>query len=241
MFGQNYGDRVRVLTMGGPWSRELCGGTHVQHTAQVGTLALLSESSIGSGVRRVEFASGMEAFHHLTSQRTLVAQLSELLKTPGAGLPERVEGMVTRIKDLERQLATVQAAQATAGAGALVEAATEVFGVLYVGHDAGELPADALRDLGLAVRDRLPADRPGVVAVTGSTAGKIQLVVLTTPMAREWGLKAGALVRVGAPLIGGGGGGKDDVAQGGGTDPSGAAAALGAVQELIGATVTGGR
>jgi alanyl-tRNA synthetase len=240
LFGENYGERVRVLTMGGPWSRELCGGTHVQTTAQVGTLALLSESSIGSGVRRVEFASGFEGFRHLARERTLVASLSELLKAPGPDLPGRVEGLVTRVRDLEKELDRLRSAAATAGAGDLAGAATDVFGVSFVAHTAAEgTPADALRELAFSVRDRLPSQRPGVVALTGASGGKVQLVVVTNPMAREWGLKAGELVRIGAPLIGGGGGGKDDVAQGGGTRPEGQAEALATVEQHVGKRITG--
>ena len=133
LFGETYSEDVRVVEIGGPWSRELCGGTHVRGSAQIGTLALTGESSVGSGSRRVEAAVGLEGFRYLARERDLVRQLGELLKTPSDGLVERIGGMLARQRETDRELAELRAQQSGAAAGTLAAGATDVGGV--VGRD----------------------------------------------------------------------------------------------------------
>ena len=111
LFGETYGEQVRVVEIGGPWSRELCGGTHVRGSAQIGTLALTGESSVGSGSRRVEAVVGLEGFRYLARERDLVRQLADLLKTPQDGLVERVSGMLARLRDVDKELAELRGQQ----------------------------------------------------------------------------------------------------------------------------------
>ncbi|GAB3675144.1 alanine--tRNA ligase [Angustibacter aerolatus] len=238
LFGETYDEDVRVVEIGGPWSRELCGGTHVAHSSQIGALTLTGESSVGSGVRRVEALVGIEALRYLGRERALVAGLADLLKVPGAEVPERVAQLVARVRDAERQLQQLQQAQVLQAAGGLASSARDVYGVQVVTHDGGDLTADALRSLVLDVRGRMPADRPAVVAGTATAKGRPVVVVATNEEARRWGVKAGALVREAASVLGGGGGGKDDVAQGGGTDPARTGEALARIEHVVGERVT---
>jgi alanyl-tRNA synthetase len=237
LFGETYGEQVRVVEIGGPWSRELCGGTHVRGSAQIGTLALTGESSVGSGARRVEAVVGLEGFRYLARERDLVRQLGDLLKTPTDGLVERVGGMLARLRDVDKELAELRAQQTLAAAGTLAQQATDVAGVAVVTGAPDGLAGGDLRTLALDVRGRLGADRPAVVLLASEAAGKVALVAALNPGAVERGLSAGELIKTVAPHVGGRGGGKPDVAQGGGTDPAGIPAALKAGEEAVAAAV----
>ncbi|GAA1778538.1 MAG: alanine--tRNA ligase [Actinobacteria bacterium] len=235
LFGEKYGDAVRVISVG-DWARELCGGTHAERTAQLGLVTLLGESSIGSGVRRVEALVGTDAYSFLARERAIVGQLTELMKGRPEELPERVHGLMGKLKDAERELDKLRKEQLAAAGANLTASARDVGGVTFLGHDAGaEASADDVRTLALDLRGRLGNDRPAVVAVTGSGGGRPVIVIATNDAARAAGSKAGALVRVAAGVLGGGGGGKDDIAQGGGQDASKTGAALAAVEAALGA------
>jgi alanyl-tRNA synthetase len=240
LFGETYDEEVRVVEIGGPWSRELCGGTHVKHSSQVGALTMTSESSVGAGVRRLEAFVGLEALRYLGKERALVRLLSESLKARPEELPAKVADLSERLRAAEKELEKVRAGQVLAAAAGLAAGPKDVFGVAYVGHRAPDgVNGGDLRKLALDVRGRMPADRPAAVTVVSVNDGKPAVVVALNDTAREWGLKAGDLVRVAAEHLGGRGGGKDDVAQGGGTNPAGVDQALAAVEHAIGQLVTG--
>jgi alanyl-tRNA synthetase len=238
LFGETYGEKVRVIEIGGPWSRELCGGTHVRSSSQIGTVVVTSESSVGSGSRRVEAITGIEGFRYLARERDLVAQLTELLKGRPDELPARVADLVERLRSAEKEIERVRVLSLLARSGELAGAARDVYGVQLVGHFADGAGGADVRRLALEIRGRMGEDRPAVVVVVGSTDGKPSVVVAVNDKAREWRLSAGELVKVAAATLGGSGGGKDDVAQGGGTDPSEAPAALRAVEQAVGERVT---
>ncbi|MFI6286430.1 alanine--tRNA ligase [Streptomyces sp. NPDC051018] len=235
-FGEKYGERVRVVTIG-DFSKELCGGTHVHNTAQLGLVKLLGESSIGSGVRRIEALVGVDAYHFLAREHTVVAQLQELLKGRPEELPEKISGMLAKLKDAEKEIERFRAEKVLAAAAGLAEGARDVRGVALV---TGQVPdgttADDLRKLVLDVRGRIPGDRPAVVALFTVANGRPLTVIATNEAARERGLKAGDLVRTAAKTLGGGGGGKPDVAQGGGQNPDAVADAVSAVERLVAET-----
>ncbi len=233
LFGEKYGDAVRVVSVG-DWARELCGGTHAERTTQLGLVTLLGESSIGSGVRRVEALVGNDAFSFLARERAIVGQLTELMKGRPEELPERVGGLLTRLKEAERDLERLRTEQLQAAAGSLTDRARDVGGVTLLAHDAGEADAGDVRTMVLDLRGRLGNDRPCVVAVTGIAKGRPVVVVATNEAARGRGITAGELVRVAAGALGGGGGGKDDIAQGGGQDPAKVGEALSAVEWRVG-------
>ncbi|MEN2744600.1 alanine--tRNA ligase [Sinomonas halotolerans] len=237
LFGENYGNRVRVVEINGPWSMELCGGTHVDTTALIGSLTLLGEQSVGSGNRRVEAFVGLDAFRHQAAERALVSELTEIFKVPSGQLVERIGSTLEKLKSAERELERLRKEKLAASAAALIGSARKVSGIALITHDAGELgSADELRALALDLRARLGAgagDPAAVVAVAGVAKGRPAVLVATNEAARTAGAKAGALVRTAAGILGGGGGGKDDVAQGGGTDPSRIVEALGAIADAI--------
>ncbi|URM92050.1 alanine--tRNA ligase [Streptomyces sp. MRC013] len=235
-FGEKYGERVRVVTIG-DFSKELCGGTHVGNTAQLGLVKLLGESSIGSGVRRIEALVGVDAYNFLAREHTVVAQLQELVKGRPEELPEKISGMLAKLKDAEKEIERFRAEKVLQAAAGLAESARDVRGVALV---TGRVPdgtgADDLRRLVLDVRGRIPGDRPAVVALFATAGGRPLTVIATNEAARERGLKAGDLVRTAAKTLGGGGGGKPDVAQGGGQDPQAVGAAVEAVERLVAET-----
>ena len=233
LFGEKYGDVVRVVEIGGDFSRELCGGTHVGTSAEIGSLSLLTESSVGSGNRRVEALVGLNSFNHLAAERTLVNQLTGLMKVQSsADLPEKINQTLAKLKAAEKELAQLRREKLQAEAGKLLENAQTIGAVRVLAHDAGELDANGVRELALDLRSRFGSEA-AVVAVAGVSNGRPVILVATTEGARVAGVKAGALVRVAAGVLGGGGGGKDDVAQGGGQDASKIGAALDAVRDAI--------
>ncbi len=240
LFGETYGEQVRVVEIGGPWSRELCGGTHVDHSSQIGIVALTGESSVGSGSRRVEALVGLEAFHHLARERALVSTLTEALKARPEELPERVAGLMARLRDAEKELAGLRRGRLLASVGTLAEGAQQVGLVRLVTNDVGDVPGvDDLRALVLEVRARL-GEVAGVVAVGGVSKERPVVLVATNAAARDAGLRAGSLAKAAATVLGGGGGGKDDIAQGGGNDVTQLGAALDAVRTAVAAAADAG-
>ncbi|WP_327188666.1 alanine--tRNA ligase [Streptomyces xinghaiensis] len=232
-FGEKYGDRVRVVTIG-DFSKELCGGTHVHNTAQLGLVKLLGESSIGSGVRRVEALVGVDAYQFLAREHTVVSQLTQLVKGRPEELPEKISGMLAKLKDAEKEIERFRAEKVLQAAAGLAAGAKDVRGVALA---AGRVPdgtgADDLRKLVLDVRGRIQGGRPAVVALFTVVKDRPLTVIATNEAARERGIKAGELVRTAAKTLGGGGGGKDDVAQGGGQNPAAIDEAVTAVERLV--------
>jgi alanyl-tRNA synthetase len=235
LFGEKYGDQVRVVSVG-DWARELCGGTHAGSSGKLGVIKLLGESSIGSGVRRVEALVGTDAYQFLAREHVLVAQLSEALKARPEELPARVNDILEKLRAAEKELEKVRVAGLLARAGELAAGAEQVGGVAVVATSAPGAAGGDVRTLALDVRGRLPAAQPGVVVVIGDVDGKVSVVAAVNDAARARGLSANELVRAVGPLVGGKGGGKDDVAQGGGTDSSRIDEALALVRSQVGAT-----
>ncbi|HEY0357595.1 MAG TPA: alanine--tRNA ligase [Mycobacteriales bacterium] len=235
LFGEKYGDEVRVVEVG-DYARELCGGTHAARSGQLGVVKLLSEASIGAGVRRVEALVGMDAFRFLAREHLLVSRLAETVKARPEELPDRIAGVLTQLRDAEKELQKLRAAAVLADAGGLAGRAKDVAGVAYVGTEAPEgTAAGDVRSLAQEVRGRLDQDRPGVVAVSAQANGKASLVVALNGAARRQGLSAAELVR---GALSGKGGGSDDLAQGGGLPAEEAPRLLSAVEELVARRVT---
>ncbi|HTW18585.1 MAG TPA: alanine--tRNA ligase [Mycobacteriales bacterium] len=219
LFGEKYGDAVRVVEVG-DYARELCGGTHAMRSAQLGMVKLLGESSIGAGKRRIEGLVGADAYGHLAREHLLVSQLSGVLAASPDELVDRVQAILARVRELEREFERMRGAAVLAGAAELAAAASDENGIAVVAHRASDgADADDLRKLAVDVRGRLDPGRPAVV-VTGAITNERPLVVVAVNDAgRERGLRAGQLVRDASVALGGGGGGRDDLAQGGGTNP----------------------
>jgi alanyl-tRNA synthetase len=231
LFGEKYGDRVRVVSVG-DWARELCGGTHVHRSGQLGVVKLLSEASIGAGVRRVEALVGADAYRFLAREHILLNSLTTIIKGARVEeLPARINDLVSKMRDIEKELSTLRTAAALESAGSLLSQAKVISGTTVVmGSLADGIAADNLRQIALDLRAR---NSNSVVALTSVVEDKVVLVVAASDAARDGGVKAGALVKLGSSILGGGGGGKDDFAQGGGSDRSKISAALDAIELAI--------
>jgi alanyl-tRNA synthetase len=231
LFGEKYGDQVRVVSVG-DWARELCGGTHVSRSGQLGVVKLLSESSIGAGVRRVEALVGVDAYKFLAREHLLLNSLTDLIKGARAEeLPERISDLLTKMKEIEKELAAVRSAAAMSDLSSLAAQAKLVNGTsLILAKIADGIVVDDLRKIALDLRNR---NADSVVVLVSITDAKPVLVCAVSDAARSKGIKAGALVKIGSTVLGGGGGGKDDFAQGGGTSTSEIANALAAIEKAL--------
>ncbi len=237
LFGEKYGDEVRVVSVG-DWASELCGGTHAQRSGQLGVVKLMGEASIGAGVRRVEALVGTDAYRFLAREHAIVGQLSHVMKARSEELPERIEAILLRLKDAEREIAAARQQSVLGAAGTLLQKTRDLHGVTYLGHEAEDgVGADDVRSLVTHLRGRLGDERPTVVAVTAPNNGRPVVVIATNEPARNTGVRAGDLVKVAAAELGGGGGGKPDLAQGGGSDPTKCGAALERIAVAIGERV----
>ncbi len=235
LFGEKYGKEVRVVSIGEGWSRELCIGTHVGTTGQIGRVTVLGESSIGSGVRRLDALVGNEAYQFQAREHALVSQLSTLLNGRPEELPEKIDGLLSRIKEQDRQVAALRTQLLSGQVRSLVNNAQHLGEFLVVAANVGDVgTADALRGMATDIRAQLGEAEATVVVLIGLINEKPLLIVATNEKARSAGMRAGTLVRIGAKILGGGGGGKDDIAQGGGTDVSAAAEALASIESEIG-------
>jgi alanyl-tRNA synthetase len=236
MFGEKYGDRVRIVEIG-DYSRELCGGTHVPRSSVIGMVKLLGEASIGSGVRRVEALVGLDAFQYLAREHVLVQSLANEFKAQPDELPERISGVLDKLKAAERDLAKLRARQVLASAGTLAAEAEQLADVQLV---AAAAPAGVsgtdLRSLALDVRGRLRGGDPAVVLLASpADGGGAAFVATVNDTGQAAGLSAGDLVRAFAPVLGARGGGKADVAQGAGGDAGKLDDAFAAVRAAVAA------
>ncbi|MGB6148075.1 MAG: alanine--tRNA ligase, partial [Mycolicibacter algericus] len=230
MFGEKYPDRVRVVEIGGPFSLELCGGTHVHNSAQIGPVTLLGESSVGSGVRRVEAYVGLDSFRHLAKERALMAGLASSLKVPSEEVPARVANLVERLRAAEKELERARLAGARAAALNAASGAERVGNVRLVAQRmSGGIGGGDLRSMAGDIRGKL-GEEPAVVVLIADPApdspGSVPYVVATNSAAQELGLRADDLVKDLAAAVAGRGGGKADLAQGSGKDSAGIDAAL---------------
>jgi alanyl-tRNA synthetase len=229
LFGEKYGAEVRMVDIGGPWSRELCGGTHVASSAQIGLVNLVGESSVGSTNRRVEALVGLEGFRDLAVERTIVSQLSSALKAPRADLPARVQNLMEDLRSAQKKLAEYESANLQQRVPAIARNASTVGATTVVAETVDGLQSgDDLRSLATGVRGQL-GDGAAVVVLGAVVGGKPIVIVATNDAARAAGVQAGPLAKEAAGVLGGGGGGKPDLAQGGGTDAAALPAALRAV------------
>ncbi|GAA5027381.1 alanine--tRNA ligase [Microbacterium fluvii] len=235
LFGEKYGDTVRVVDIGGPWSRELCAGTHVASSAEVGLINLVGESSVGASNRRVEALVGLDAFRELAAERAIVSQLTASLKTPRDQLPTRIAELAASLKAAEKKIAQFEAKALGDRLPALVAGASAEGPYRVVAESLGTASsADDVRTLALQVRDRLGSEA-AVVALVAAIDGRPVVIVTTNEAARAAGAKAGVLAKAAAAALGGGGGGRDDIAQGGGADAAALPAALASVKDALGA------
>lgn len=215
LFGEKYGDVVRMVDIGGPWSRELCAGTHVSSSAQIGAINLVSESSVSAGARRLEALVGVAAVSDFSVEREIVGRLSALLKTPREDLPGRVTDLVDQVKTLEKTIVKLRQQAQGDVVPALVARAGDISGrpTLVSRVDDG-ISADDVRQIAQKVASVL-GDR-SVVVLASVTDGRATVIAVAGSEAVSSGVDSGALVKIASQALGGGGGGKPGLAQGGG-------------------------
>jgi len=235
LFGENYPEEVRVVEIGGPFSLELCGGTHVRSSAQIGPVTILGESSVGSGVRRVEAYVGLDSFRHLAKERALMAGLASTLKVPSEEVPARVANLVERLRAADKELDRMRLANARAAAANAAAGAEQIGKVRVVAQRmAGGMSAAELRTLVGDVRGKLGTDPAVVALIAEGENDSVPFVVAVNPAAQDLGLRANDLVKPLSAAVNGRGGGKADLAQGSGKGAAGIDAALTALRAEIG-------
>ena len=216
LFGEKYGDQVRVVSVG-DWAKELCGGTHVSRSGQLGLVKLLSESSIGAGVRRVEALVGHDAYKFLAREHVLLNSLTEIIKGVRAEeLPQRISELVEKMKSMEKEMSVVNSAKAMAAAGELVKKNKSIGSASLIIEQLGnQISGEDMRAIALDLKSKV---KTAIVVLATVNDAKPLLVAAVSADAIKLGIKAGELIKVGSAILGGGGGGKDDFAQGGGLD-----------------------
>ena len=233
LFGESYGDKVRVVEIGGPFSIELCGGTHVAHSSQIGPVAVLGESSVGSGARRIEAYSGMDSFRFLSKEAALASGLAAELKAPTDQLPDRIAQLTERLRAAEKEIENLHRQQLLASTANLANEAQTVGAHRVV---AKQLPngitTGDLRTIANDLRGKLQAE-DAVIVLMSVVDGKVSLAAAATQQAVASGVKAGDLVKLVGQYIDGKGGGKPDLAQGTGSRAGGIDDALRAVRESL--------
>ncbi|QSQ23830.1 alanine--tRNA ligase [Pyxidicoccus parkwayensis] len=229
MFGEKYGETVRVVTVH-PESTELCGGTHVRRSGDIGLFKIASESSVASGIRRIVALTGVGALQYVREQEHELRRAAELLKTTPKELSKRVEATQKRVKELERKVEEVSVKAQTAGSKDLLDQARDVNGMKVLATRVDSADDNVLRGMADQLRDRI---RSGVVAIGGEKDGRAIILVAATKDVVAKGINAGALVREMAKEVGGKGGGKADMAQAGGPDAAKLPAALDKLYELV--------
>lgn len=235
LFGENYGSQVRVVEIGGPFSMELCGGIHVSHSSQIGPVAVLGESSVGSGIRRIEAYTGVDSFRFLSDQHQLSNSLSTRLRVPAEEVPDRVDSLSSRLHDAEKRITQFRTAELAARVGEYVSRAGTVNGVrVLAARVADGVPAADLRTLATEAKGRFGSESAVVFFISADPeSGKVPFIAAATDAAVDAGLAAGQIVRTVAPVVGGRGGGKPAMAQGSGSDATGVDAAVAAVRSYV--------
>jgi alanyl-tRNA synthetase len=229
LFGEKYGDRVRVVEIRGV-SAELCGGTHVRRTSEIGQFRIVAESSVGAGIRRIEAVTGPAAYRLAVEQEATLRAAADRLRTSPDRLVERAGQLAEEVRDLERELREARAGGAEDAVGALVAGAEPVDGARVVSREVAVGSVDELRALGDSLRDRLGT---GAAVLAARMPERTSLFAVVTDDLVGKGVRADVLVREVATRTGGSGGGRPHMAQGGVGDPDQVAEALRVVPELV--------
>lgn len=222
LFGEKYGDNVRVVRMG-DFSTELCGGTHVSNTSEIVVLKIVSESGVASGVRRIEALTNQAVFDYYAELEKTIDEAAELLKTNAAGVVERIQHLNKEVKELSSENESLKSQLAKNSMGDVSDSVEEVKGVKFLAVHVDNVDMNGLRDLGDQLKDKIGE---GVVVLASACDGKVNLIAMVTPEAEKMGAHAGNLIKAIAKTVGGGGGGRPNMAQAGGKNPAGIEDAL---------------
>lgn len=235
LFGEKYGDVVRVVDMGG-YSIELCGGAHLHNTAQVGSFKIVSENGVAAGVRRIEALTGEGALHYYQAQEEEVRALAQMVKTSPDKLVTRVEQLLAEQKELAKELEKLKAKMAGGAADEILNQKTEINGVAVLTAEVKDMDGNGMRTLGDQLKNKLGS---GIIVLAGAAGGKVSLVVMATDDVVKKGAHAGNIIKAAAAVCGGGGGGRPNMAQAGGKDAAQIGAALEKAKEVIAEQIKG--
>ena len=229
LFGEKYGEKVRVVQMGG-YSVELCGGTHVANTGNIANFKIVSESGVAAGVRRIEAITGAGVLKYYADLEAMLNQAAKTLKTTPASLLEKCEHLMAELKAVQSENESLKAKAAKDALGDVTDSVSEVNGVKYIAKAVAGVDMNGLRDLGDQLKEKLGE---GVVVLASDKDGKVSLMAMATDGAMKRGAHAGNLIKGIAALVGGGGGGRPNMAQAGGKNPAGIPQAMDAVAEVL--------
>jgi alanyl-tRNA synthetase len=229
LFGEKYGEKVRVVSMG-DFSKEFCGGTHVKNTSDIGSFKILSESGVAAGVRRIEALTGDNVLNYYAQLEAELNQAAKVVKSTPAGLTERLEKLMAEMKELQSENESLKAKAAQSALGNVMDQVTEVKGVKLLATSVDGVDMNGLRDLGDQLKAQLG---DGVVVLASAKDGKVNLMAMATDGAMAAGAHAGNLIKGIAGLVGGGGGGRPNMAQAGGKNPAGIPDAIAAAAEVL--------
>jgi alanyl-tRNA synthetase len=229
LFGEKYGDEVRVVSMG-EYSTELCGGTHVKNTGDIKVFKIMSESGVASGVRRIEAITADAVFTYFKERDGILEEASELLKSDAAQLVSKIKALQKEIKELKSENDSLKSAAAKDALGDVSDAAEEIGGVKFIAKSLADVDMNGLRELGDQLKGQIGE---GVILLASEAGGKVCLMAMATDAAQKAGAHAGNLIKAIASEVGGGGGGKPGMAQAGGKNPAGIQSALDKAREVI--------
>ncbi len=229
LFEDKYEDLVRVLSMG-TYSRELCGGTHVSNTGSIGMFKIISESSIASGVRRIEAITGTEVYKYINTMENTIGEIAETIKTDKNNIIEKVKTLTEDLKEKDRQIEKMKSKMASSIADDILKDKKQVEDVSFITYKVNNMDMNALRNLGDEIKNRLGE---GVIVLASEMDGKIFFVTMVTETLIKRGVHAGNIIREVAKVTGGSGGGRPDMAQAGGKDVEKIDAALEIVSDTI--------
>ena len=229
LFGEKYQDVVRVVSMGG-FSKELCGGTHVENTAQIKNFKIISESGVAAGVRRIEALTGDAVIAHYEALEQEMLQAAAMLKTNPAGIPEKISSLLSELKSAHSEIEALKSRMAKDALGDVSDQVTQIKGVKLIRAKLEGVDMNGLRELGDQLKEKLGE---GVVVLGCVNDGKVTLMATATDGAQKKGAHAGNLIKGIAALVGGGGGGRPNMAQAGGKNPAGLDDALAAVEQVL--------
>lgn len=229
LFGEKYGDIVRVVSMG-DYSVELCGGTHLNNTVEVGTFKIVSEGGVAAGVRRIEALTGSNAIDYYKAKESVIDEVAKKIKADPAGVLNKIEHLLDENKALKQEIDKMKSQLASSAADELINESKKIGEIDFLGAEVQGVDAGSLRDMGDKFKSNLSN---GVVVLATASSGKVNLIVMVSDAAVKMGAHAGNIIREAAKVVGGGGGGRPNMAQAGGKDPSKIGEALIKAEEVL--------
>ena len=229
LFDDKYGDKVRVVCVG-EFSKELCGGTHVKNSGEIGLFKIIGESGVAAGTRRIEAITGFNAIKYVEEKQNLLKDACHALKCAEKDVLNRIAAQGAEIKEKEKEIAELKSKLTSGAEDDIIKSAKEMNGIKVVSYALEEVDGNALRDLADKIRNKIGT---GVVVLMSNNGGKVNLVAMATKDSLAKGVHCGNIIKSVAQIVGGGGGGRPDMAQAGGKNPAGISEAVEKVFEIV--------